>query len=152
MRLDPNELEFIRDNGAPLYAADAYVRFFSDETVELTERGRAFYRAACMLHGLDPAEIEGPLNCDRLEEVTLKLTGVHLRAKYADGLPAFNKEKRIVDELKRLSAEELQHRLDQYEACATAGSSVVIVDFKRRRKMSSEASQADSPPPVVSAS
>lgn len=150
MRLHSTELEFIRDNGAPLFAADEYVRFFADETVELTERGRAFYRAACILHHVDPAEIEGPLDCDRLEAITLKLTGIRLRAKHARTLTFFSREKRIVDELKRLSAEELQARLDQYEASAAAGPSVVLVDFQRRRKLSPGAMRTESRLTVIS--
>lgn len=136
-QLYPTDLLYIRDRGVPLERAREYVDFFLAHRVKLTRRGRAFYRAACILHGLDPSCVETIMSRDRFDDIAVKITAMRTAAQFEIDFCGFRGDmaRRVIDSLRRLTPAQMQERIDHYERCAAAGPAVVIVNFLTRQRL-----------------
>src|SRR5690606_41644034 len=102
-QLCPTDLLYIRDRGVPLERAREYVDFFLVHRGKLTRRGRAFYRAACIFHGLDPSCVETMMSRDRIDDIAVKITAVRTAAQFALDFCGFRVDmcRRVVALLRR---------------------------------------------------
>lgn len=135
--LTNNELEFIRDCGLPAKALPRYVRFRSDRSVQLTARGYALYRAALLLHGLDPTPVDEPLDLDGLLDITEAVRRVRLTAEV--GVQAWQVDpddaQRTMDSLRVMTPKQMRERLTVLEHAHSSEGKVIAVDFRHRRKV-----------------
>lgn len=138
MQLYPAELLYIRDEGIPLEMSREYVDFVTDRRVKLTRRGRVFYRAVCILHGLDPGSVDTLMSRESFDEIAMKVTAMRLAAKHKIDFAGFRGDlaQRAIDTFRKLTPEQMQVRIDCYERCVAAGPAVVLVDFLARRRLS----------------
>lgn len=138
MQVTTEELQLIREQGAPANPGPELATIDPDGVLTFTPRGRQIYRLAMLLHGLSPEPVEAVRTHADLIELSRKVD--RMRAIYAKDeesrrasggrVPA--KARAIAHAASYGTPEELHAAIEQRLACEEAGENVIPGLFRPR--------------------
>lgn len=135
--MSSEDIFLIVNLGAPAEPRPEFVIVEADGSIQLTARGRQFYRLASVWYGLKPEPVEHVRDIEDLSALGLRIQQIKLlydrdiedRERRGGRLPV--KARAIVHAL-RYAPEELNAAVEQRLLCESFGENVIPGPFRKR--------------------
>lgn len=138
MQVCDEDLELIKQCGAPIEPGFDLVLFGDGDAVFLTDRGKLFYRTALSMHGLAQEKVDGIRTRTDLRQITLDIKRVRVSREVERLSKALNDGKIPVRSRECANAflsaqwKKLKRAVERREFFDSAGPNIIPVDFYGR--------------------